>query len=127
MWGNAIKRLHYSNLRSIWTCAIMLLSLVLTGVIFIHYHPYVYSMLSEEHKSLLYMADIVVMTGFTILIVEMKNRCEMKKKKRELENVKKVRHEYRRHIQNVQALLYIEAYDEVSEYAKSIEDELRTI
>ena len=115
------------NLKSVWASAVMLMTLVLTGVIFINYHPYAYVTLSSEHKSLLVMADAVMIIGSIITVVEVKNRYDIRKQKKELENVKKIRHEYRRHIQNVQALLYIEAYDEVDEYARAIEEELRVL
>ncbi len=40
---------------------------------------------------------------------------------------KKIRHEYRKHLQNVQALLYVEAYDEVTDYTLSLENDLKAI
>lgn len=127
MWGKKINRLHYGNLKSIWGCAVMLLALLTTGVLFINYHPSVYSILSHEHRSLMIMADMTVVVGFAIALIEFKEKCELNKQKKALEQAKKVRHEYRRHIQNVQALLYIESYDEANAYALSLEEELKML
>jgi len=127
MWGKLLDRSAPSGLKSLWCCAVFLFSLVLSGVIFINYQPSVYSVLQGTNKGLIIWADMAVVIGLGIACYETLNRCSIRKRKKELENAKKVRHELRRHIQNVQALLYIEDYDEVCDYALSLEEELKFI
>ena len=127
MWGHNMNSLRFGNLRFTWGCAVTFLSLITTGVLFIQYHPGISTVMNHGYRNLLLLAHITVFIGFAIAIIELKGQCELRKQKQDLEQAKKVRHEYRRHIQNVQALLYVEAYSEVNEYALSLENELKAL
>jgi len=104
-----------------------MLSLLISGIIFINYNVYAVEILSGTNSELIIFANVIVLIGFGIVGREMIAMCSLRRKKKELEEAKKTRHEYRRHIQNVQALLYIEAYDEANDYALSLEQELKSI
>lgn len=127
MWGNFQEAGHCGNLRNTWGCAVAMLTLVSAGVLFINLNPVVYNALVDQHGNLVLIADALVITGGLLMALEIRERYVAYKQLKKLQEAKKVRHEYRKHLQNVQALLYMEAYDEVTNYTLSLENELKAI
>ena len=104
---------------------IMMLTLLLTALWIISLDPVAYRLTFLEHSMLLQTLQIVLLMGYVIVLKEMVSSFKKMKQKSKLNQAKMVRHEYRRHLQNVQALLYVEAFDEVTDYASALENELK--
>ncbi|WP_430883953.1 hypothetical protein [Fusibacter sp. JL216-2] len=127
MWGNFQEARHYGNLRKTWGCAVAMLALLLSGVLFINFDPVVYNLLVDKYGNLILIADTIVIIGVLLMAIEVRECYKTYQHGKKVHEAKKIRHEYRKHLQNVQALLYVEAYDEVTDYTLSLENDLKAI
>lgn len=69
----------------------------------------------------------VMIIGTRILIVLDREKQRLRSESKRIEDGLKTRHEMGRHLQTLQALLFVEAYDEAEAYAESLFDDVSKV
>ncbi len=110
---------------------IVIAVLFLIGIVYIGTQTFLYTSNGLDEKVFMGLSMTIILSvlimGMRILIVLEREKQRLQSESRQIEDGLKTRHEMGRHLQTLQALLFVEAYDEAEAYAESLFDDVKKV